>query len=570
MTSNIKDEQLLNQINHVDLSDEKNMISLWTESLVSITANVEFYQTNQVKFDSFLLKVIKLYGHSDNGNNLNEMLFLFWQEKKVAHDNLILKMIEVIIDNNIALNFSGRSNIYQTFSTNQVLLTPCLILFTLSELILVSKLERQINLTPNQFKKFLLKQKLKINFKKCCHLFKKIYRYIVANTQSVDLLSTYLNPLTETQVPFLTYFLLFDCSLNSQFLNYVFSFDSKQVAHLSVSYEFLKILSTQSKNTMFHEKLFKSFTHAQSKWLKNKEPLNAVEKNDDFSLNPIYSGVATILSFAPENMIDFYLNYQKELINVNHQEYIKYNWASFILSNPSLSLEFKNNKLNHFYQLYEECVYTPNLFVMSLKGLIDSKFELNEKVFLDNILSLPNVDKNASFFNQGNAYFLAIYSINNTKKLLNYLGDKKINFQVNAQGTPALHKLIELPPNFDTEEVFEILKDNKIDFDNEDEKGNTAIHHLFNHYMLNDISFTYFTLLLMSGAHVNIKNHENKTAKDLFYEKMEKQKSIYSLIQYEDYYIKFESLLMSTFELDRLQNILIKPQEIKEKKMTKI
>jgi hypothetical protein len=577
----MKTTELLDQIEIVNPKDEAKNLSLLNESLVTITSDSSFYKANCAKLDSFILKVLKVYGHCDNGTYLNEMLLLFWHEKKEIHHELILKIISLIVDNNINLNWYAPSNTYlnyksHTIETNhlfdRVLLTPYLLLFILTEACLVSSLERKYNLKKNKGKieTFLLKQKLTFATNKCAKQFESIYRYICLNAPNELSLVTNATYNNTDYVHYLTYFLMFECELNHKFLDYVFSFDPIQVAYLSTSHKFLKILSSKSQDSLFHEKLFKSFTHAQYRWLENKEPLEEVDIKHSTNYCPKYTGVASILSHAPETMIDFYLDYQKDLINVKKEDYSKYNWLSFILSNPLLSIEYKNKKINDFHNQYQDEIYTPNLFTMSFKGLIDSKFNLEEQSFLDDILKLPNIDKNLSYYHFGNAYFFAMLSNNKTDKLLEYLFHNKVAFLKNDEGYTALHELVKLPPNNLTETIFEILKTNKIDFDIEDNEGNTAMHIVFNYYFLNDLSFTYFSELLMSGAHINITNKKGKTIKDLFYEKLEEEKYAPSLNKYQPYYIKFESLIMSSFELQRLEEFVIKPIEITEKKITKL
>lgn len=566
----------LHDIAILNPKDEAKSLSLFKDVLSKITSDTSFYKKNKNPIDSFLLKVVKNYGHCENGSYLNDMLFLFWFEKKEIHHELILNTIDLMIENNIAIDWYGKSNTYVNTSQNnslfeQVLLSPFLLLFTLTESCLVSNLEQKCHANKKgKIESFLLKQKLNFAINKCAKKFENIYRYLCWNAPSdISLITNLHNPSTE-YIHYLTYFLIVESELHYKFLDYVFSFDPSQVAYLSTSHHFLKMLASKSQDTLYHEKIFKSFTHSQYRWLENKDALKEVDIKILTEAEPKYTGVACILTHAPEAMVDFYLNYQKELLNVKKEDYKQYNWLSFILSNPLISIDYKNQKINDFHYQYQEKMYTPNLFMMGFKGLIDSPFELKEQSFLDDLLNLPNVDKNASFYHFGNAYFLAILSNNKVDKLLNYLFDKKVIFQKNKAGLTPLHEMVKFPPNNITESIFEILKDNKIDFDEVDNEDNTAMHMVFNHYFLNDISFTYFSELLMSGAHINLINKKGKTVKDLFEEKLEEEKHVPSLNKYQPYYIKFESLMMSCFELQRLEDFVIKPIEITEKKITKL
>lgn len=570
------DNQLLEDIKVLNFQDKQMSLTLLNEALVAMTTDSPFYEENKKLIDEFLVKTITQYGHCENGNNLNEMLFLFWETSREEHFEIILKIINTIIDNNIAINWFGSSNKYQSYSGGQILLPPYLLLFTLSEYCLVSKLERELNLNgnkKNKLEKFLLNQKLKLSIKKCSIQFEKIYRYIVSNVANQEDLTTHLNhPFDEEKLPYLTYFLYFDCELNRRFLDYVFNFDPIQVANLSRSYNFLKTITLKSQESKYDLINFKHFTHAQYRWLENNELLEEVNIKNSHSLMPIYSSIATILSHASETMIDFYLDYQKDYLNISKEKYNQYNWLGFILSNPKLTIEFKNKKITEFYQHYQDAIYTPNLFVMAFKGIIDINCTVEAETYLDSILKLPNIDKNASYYDFGNAYFFALFSHGFADKWLDFLFRKEIAFEKNSQGFSALHKLIDtyIPNQYMLEKVFDVLKKNKIDFDEVDSNGNTTLHLFFLNHSLNEISFNYFSELLIAGSHLNIKNKLGQTAKDCFYDKMKLQKLTNYKPEYEQCYIKFESLLISSFELEKLDIILAKPLIIEEKKITKL
>ena len=84
------DNQLLEDIKVLNFQDKQMSLTLLNEALVAMTTDSPFYEENKKLIDEFLVKTITQYGHCENGNNLNEMLFLFWETSREEHFEIIL------------------------------------------------------------------------------------------------------------------------------------------------------------------------------------------------------------------------------------------------------------------------------------------------------------------------------------------------------------------------------------------------------------------------------------------------------------------------------------------------